>query len=83
MAPAPALGAPIGQLLGRDWRAANPGANHLAGDHDLHAPVLLPSACSVIGSHRIAFAEAFRRDRTCRHPFLGQIIANRVAASFG
>ena len=56
------ISSPIAQLPGRDWRAADPGANHLAGDHDFHAPILLPSAGGVIGSHRIALSEALRRD---------------------
>ena len=49
-------------LPARDGRAADPGANHLAGDHDFHPPVLLPSAGSVIRGHRITLAKALRRD---------------------
>ena len=42
-------------------------ADHVAGDHEFHTPILLPSGRGVVGSHRLSLAEALRRDRTRRH----------------
>src|ERR1035441_3554814 len=45
-------------------------ADHLAGDHDFHAPIRLSARRCVIGSHRLSLAEALRRDRVHRHSLL-------------
>ena len=50
-------------LPGRD-DLADHRADHLAGDHQLHAPILLPARRGVVGRHRLSLAEALRRDRS-------------------
>src|ERR1035437_3922424 len=70
------------RLPGWDGRA-DLRANYIAGDHQLHPPILLPALRGVIGSDWRGFAEALRRDRTPRHSLLDQVIAHRRAALLG
>src|ERR1019366_8795237 len=70
------------RLPGYD-RRADLRANYIAGDHQLHPPILLPALRGVIGSDWHGFAEALRRDRTHRHSLLYQVIAYRSAALLG
>ena len=37
-------------------------ADHVAGDHQLHPPILLPALRCCIGSHWLSLAKALRRD---------------------
>src|ERR1035441_3588779 len=62
---------------------ADLGADDLAGDHNLHAAILLPALRGVVRSHRLSLAETLRSDRTYRHSLLHQVIAHGRAALFG
>src|ERR1039458_5616451 len=78
----PALSGSSSELLGCE-RHADLRADHFAGDHDFHSPILLPALCGVIGGHRLGFSEAFRSDRRRRHSRLCQVVAYRRSALFG
>src|ERR1039457_7494654 len=61
---------------------ADLGADNLAGDHNLHAAILLPALRGVVRRHRLSLAETLRSDRASRHSLLHQVIAHGRARLF-
>lgn len=66
-------------LPARDDRAGRC-ADHIAGDHEFDAPILLAPRSSVTRSHRLALAHTLAGQRFRRQSLLGQVLTNSGAA---
>src|SRR5262249_563498 len=65
------------------WRGGGRSADRIALDHQLDAAIPLAPLSCVIGSHRLAPAEAMSGDRGSRNALPPQEVANGVGAAIG
>src|SRR5215472_14905683 len=58
-------------------------ADRFAGEHQLHAAVLLPSFRRVVGGHRFRLSETAGNDRALGNALLDQVVAHSLRAIAG
>src|SRR5579864_5352755 len=83
----PAASALDGLWAGRQWQrfVGDPdrGSDDFAGDHQLHAAILLASLRVVIRRHGLRLAKSPRSHRRRGNVFFGEVITDGIGSLFG